>query len=95
MTGTLDCSKDFSVSGLPLVVQWLRLHALNAGGMDLIPCWGTKTLYAEHSAKKKKRRRRRKQINEMECEKEGTEKKKKLSVSLFCPKGKIIKLEGN
>ena len=92
MTGTLDCSKVFSVSGLPLVVQWLRLYALNAGGMDLIPGCGTKTLYAEHSAKKKKRRRR-KQINEMECEKEGTEKKKKkaFSVSLL-PKGKNYKV---
>ena len=94
MTGTLDCSKDFSVSGLPLVVQWVRLHALNAGGMDLIPCWGTKTLYAEHSAKKK-RRRRRKQMRWNVKKKGQKKKKKKLSVSLFCPKGKIIKLEGN
>ena len=85
----------FSVSGLPWG-QWLRLHALNAGGMDLTPHWGTKTLYAEHSAKKKKKKKRK--ISEMEYVKEGTKgqkKKKKLSVSLFCLKEKIIKLEGN
>ena len=26
-----------------LAVQWLRLHVRNAGSMDLIPDWGTKT----------------------------------------------------
>ena len=29
--------------GTFLVVQWLRLHVHNAGSMDLIPDWGTKT----------------------------------------------------
>ena len=29
-----------------LVVQWLRLHASNAGGMGLIPVWGTKIPHA-------------------------------------------------
>ena len=67
------------------MVPWLRLHALNAGDMDLIPGWGTKTLYGEHSAKNKRRRR-----NEMEYVKEGTKKKKKkLSVSLFCLREKL------
>ena len=27
------------------MVQWLRLHAPNAGGMGLIPGWGTKIPY--------------------------------------------------
>lgn len=73
-----------------MVVQWVRLHALNAGGMDLIPCWGTKTLYAEHSAKKK-RRRRRKQMR-WNVKKKGQKKKKKaFSVSLL-PKGKNYKV---
>ena len=29
-----------------LVVQWLRLHASNAGGIGLIPVWGTKIPHA-------------------------------------------------
>ena len=29
-------------SGTSLVVQWLGLHASNAGGMDLISGWGIK-----------------------------------------------------
>ena len=38
-----------------LVVQWLRLHASNAGGTGLIPVWGTKVPHAVwHSQKKKK-----------------------------------------
>ena len=92
MTGTLDCSKDFSVSGLPLVVQWLRLHALNAGGMDLIPCWGTKTLYAEHSAKKKKKKKKKK-TNKWDgmWKRRDRKKKKAFSVSLL-PKGKNYKV---
>ena len=28
--------------GISMVVQWLRLHALNTGGFGLIPGWGTK-----------------------------------------------------
>ena len=46
---------------------------------------------------KKKEGEEEKKINEMEYVKEGIKgkKKKKLSVSLFCLKGKIIKLEGN
>ena len=34
--------------GSSLGVQWLRLCALNAGGMGLIPDQGTKTPYAVH-----------------------------------------------
>ena len=30
--------------GTSLVVQWLRLHAPNAGGLVLIPCAATKSL---------------------------------------------------
>ena len=32
--------------GSSLLVQWLRLHAPNAGDVDLIPGWETKTLHA-------------------------------------------------
>ena len=38
-----------------LVVQWLRFHTSNAGGMGLIPGWGMKIpLASRHSQKKKK-----------------------------------------
>ena len=33
-------------SGTSLVVQWLRLHASNAGGDGLIPGWGIKIPHA-------------------------------------------------
>ena len=33
-------------SGTSLVVQWLRLHASNAGGSGLIPVWGIKIPHA-------------------------------------------------
>ena len=32
--------------GISLVVQWLRLHALNAGGLGLIPSQGIKIPHA-------------------------------------------------
>ena len=32
--------------GTSLVVQWLRLHASQAGGMDSIHAWETKILHA-------------------------------------------------
>ena len=38
-----------------LVVQWFRLCASNAGGMGLIPGWGTKIPHATWRGKKKKR----------------------------------------
>ena len=34
------------ISRTSLVVQWLRLHVSNAGGMGLIPGWRTKMLHA-------------------------------------------------
>ena len=34
------------MSGTSLVVQWLRLHTLNAGDMSSIPGQGTKILHA-------------------------------------------------
>ena len=38
--------------GTSLMVQWLRLQTSTAGGMDSIPGWGTKILYAvQHSQK--------------------------------------------
>ena len=35
-----------SVGGTSLAVQWLRLRAPSAGGMGLIPGWGTKIPHA-------------------------------------------------
>ena len=43
--------------GDSLVVQWLRLHVSNAGGMSSIPGWGTKISHAVHVAKKKKKKK--------------------------------------
>ena len=38
------------------MVQWLRFHTLNAGGMGSIPGQGAKILHsAQHSQKKKKK----------------------------------------
>ena len=43
---------------LPLVVQWLRPHTLNAGAMDSIPGWGTKILHASQCGQKLKKKKR-------------------------------------
>ena len=40
--------------GTSLVVQCLRLHASNAGGVGLIPGQGTKILHAKLCSQKKK-----------------------------------------
>ena len=40
--------------GTSLAVQWLRLHASNAGGMSSIPGQGTKIPHAEGHGHKKK-----------------------------------------
>ena len=45
------------------MVQWLRLHADNAGGMGLIPGGGTKILQATRSSKKKKKRTHKQSVN--------------------------------
>ena len=37
------------------VVQWLRFHTLNAGGIDVIPSWEAGMLYEEVCDQKKKR----------------------------------------
>ena len=34
------------------VIQWLSLHAFNAGGMGLIPGWGNKIPHATWPSKK-------------------------------------------
>ena len=34
------------VDGTSLVIQWVRLYASTAGGMGLIPGWGTKIPHA-------------------------------------------------
>ena len=39
--------------GISPVVQWLRLHASNAGGMGSAPSWGTKILPAMQHGQKK------------------------------------------
>ena len=42
-----------NILGTSLAVQWLRLQAPNAGGMGLLPGWGTKiSQAAEHGLKK-------------------------------------------
>ena len=38
---------------ISLAVQWLRLHASNAGGMGSAPSWGTKILPAMQHGQKK------------------------------------------
>ena len=38
--------------GTSQAVQWLRLHASNAGGMGLIPGWGTNIPHASPCGKK-------------------------------------------
>ena len=45
--------------GTSLVVQWLRLHAPNAGGTGLIPCRGTKIPHAQGTAKEKEKKQLR------------------------------------
>ena len=35
------------------MVQWLRFHASNAGGVGLVPGWGTKIPHAVGMHKKK------------------------------------------
>ena len=40
--------------GTSLVVQWLRLHASNAGDAALIPGWGTKTPHTVPNGQKEK-----------------------------------------
>ena len=42
------------ILGIPLVVQWLRLHTSNAGGKDLIPGRGTNIPHAPQHGRKKK-----------------------------------------
>ena len=42
--------------GNSLAVQWLGLHASTAGGMSLIPGWGTKIRHAAWCSQKKKER---------------------------------------
>ena len=39
------------------MVQWLRLHAFNAGGMGLIPGLGTKIPDAMRSGQKEKKKK--------------------------------------
>ena len=41
---------------MSLAVQWLKLHAPNAGIMCLIPSWGTKIPHARLYGPKKKER---------------------------------------
>ena len=42
---------------LPLVVQWLRPHTLNAGAVDSISGWGTKILHAAQCGQKFKKKK--------------------------------------
>ena len=45
-------------SGNSLAVQWLGLHASSAGGMGLIPGWGTKISHAVWCSQKKKKKKK-------------------------------------
>ena len=40
---SIDTNSEISTTGTPLVVQWLRLQAPNAGGLDSIPGQGTRS----------------------------------------------------
>ena len=46
--------------GTSLVVQWLRLHASNAGGTGSVPGKGTKIPHVVRCGKKKKKNRKEK-----------------------------------
>ena len=60
---------QFKILGTSLVVQWLRLHALNAQDLGSIPGWGTRfhmpqlrvlvQLMSLHLKKKKKNKEKR------------------------------------
>ena len=41
---------------MSLAVRCLRLYIPLVGGMDSIPCWGTKILHATHQAKQNKQK---------------------------------------
>ena len=52
----IEMRQVYHALGTSLAVQWLRLHASNAGGMGSIPVEGTKILQAvQHSQKKFKK----------------------------------------
>ena len=48
---------EAAISGTSLTVQWLRLHAFNAGHLGSIPGWGTKIPYAIWCSQKKKKKK--------------------------------------
>ena len=47
-------SRNLENGGASLVVQWLRLHTPNAGGMGSIPGQGTRISHAAQHAKNRK-----------------------------------------
>ena len=49
--------------GTSLAMQWLRLRASNAGGVGLIPGWGTKVPHAARLGQKKKKKKRNEYIS--------------------------------
>ena len=53
--GSRKKKSDFGGS---LAVQWLRLHASNAGGAGLIPGQGTQIPHTSRSSQKKKERKK-------------------------------------
>ena len=55
----MSSSKIYSGLQTSLMVQWLRLHAPNAGGIGLIPGQGTKTPHAIWSGKSKKKKKKK------------------------------------
>ena len=55
---TLLISKRKS-PGTSLTIQWLGLHASNAGGVGSIPGWGTKIPHAVQHGQRKERKKRK------------------------------------
>ena len=53
--------------GTFLTCQWLRLCAVNAGGVGLIPAWGTKILHAMWCGPKIKKKKKKSECLESPC----------------------------
>ena len=53
----MDLAFKNSCEGTSLVVQWLWLHAANAGGVGSIPGWGTKIPHPMRGVAQKKNKK--------------------------------------
>ena len=52
---SINIDRKYERKGNSLAVQWLGLRASTAGGMESIPCQGTKILHATWQGQKKKK----------------------------------------